>query len=90
MRSEIRTGWRIILLGVGSFLLWGSLAPLDQGIPAAGVIASESSRKQISHITGGIIGKIAVREGQFVNKGDVLVHLDEAQSLSTLKAAQSQ
>lgn len=90
MRSEIRTGWRIILLGVGSFLLWGSLAPLDQGIPAAGVIASESSRKQISHITGGIIGKIAVKEGQFVNKGDVLVHLDEAQSLSTLKAAQSQ
>lgn len=90
MEYEIRTGWRVILFGFGSFLAWGSLAPLDQGIPAAGVIASESSRKQVSHVTGGIIEQIAVKEGQLVNKGDLLVRLDEAQSLANLKAAQSQ
>jgi multidrug efflux pump subunit AcrA (membrane-fusion protein) len=89
MEYEIRTGWRVILLGFGSFLAWGSLVPLDQGIPAAGVIASESSRKQISHVTGGIIEAIAVKEGQLVKKGDLLVRLDEAQSLASLKAAQS-
>ena len=90
MEYEIRTGWRVILFGFGSFLAWGSLAPLDQGIPAAGVIASESSRKQVSHVTGGIIEQIAVKEGQLVKKGDLLVRLDEAQSLANLKAAQSQ
>lgn len=90
MEYEIRTGWRVILFGFGSFLAWGSLAPLDQGIPAAGVIASESSRKQVSHVTGGIIEQITVKEGQLVKKGDLLVRLDEAQSLANLKAAQSQ
>ncbi len=90
MEHEIRTGWRVILLGFGTFLAWGSLAPLDQGIPAEGVITNESSRKQVSHVTGGIIEKIAVKEGQLVKKGDLLVRLDEAQSIANLKAAQSQ
>ena len=90
MEREIKTGWWIIFLGLGSFIAWGSLAPLDQGIPATGIITSESSRKQVSHVAGGIIGQIAVKEGQFVKKGDVLVRLDEAQSIATLKAAQSQ
>lgn len=90
MEGEIRTGWRVILLGLGSFLAWGVLAPLDQGIPATGVIASESSRKQISHATGGIIEQIVVRDGQFVKKGELLIRLNEAQSLANLKSAQSQ
>ncbi len=90
MESEIRTGWYVVFVGLGGFLAWASLAPLDQSIPAAGVIASESSRKQVSHALGGIVGQIHVKDGQRVKKGQVLVRLDEAQSLATLKAAQSQ
>lgn len=90
MEREIKTGWRVVFIGLGSFLAWGSLAPLDQGIPANGIITSESSRKQVSHVAGGIIEQISVKEGQFVKQGDVLVRLDEAQSIATLKAAQSQ
>jgi len=70
-------------------LAWGSLAPLDQGIPANGVLASESSRKQVAHLVGGIVEEIAVREGQLVEKDDILIRLNEAQSLAALKAAQS-
>lgn len=90
MEREIRAGWKVIIFGLGGFLAWASFAPLDQGIPATGVIASESSRKQISHMTGGIIERIQVKEGQAVKKGDVLIRLDEAQSTAALKAAQSQ
>lgn len=90
MEQEIKNGWYIVLVGFIGFLLWASFTPLDQGIPATGVLASESSRKQVAHHAGGIIEQIAVKEGQSVRKGQVLLTLDETQSTSALKAAESQ
>jgi protease secretion system membrane fusion protein len=90
MEQEIKTGWSIVLVGVVGFLLWASFAPLDEGIPATGVLASESSRKQVAHHAGGIIEGIAVKEGQRVEKGQALLTLDETQSTSALKAAELQ
>lgn len=90
MEQEIKNGWYIVLVGVVGFLLWASFAPLDEGIPATGVLASESSRKQVAHHEGGIIEQIVVKEGQSVKKGQVLLTLDETQSTSALKAAESQ
>lgn len=31
-----RLGWWIVVGGVGGFLLWASLAPLDKGVPLSG------------------------------------------------------
>jgi len=90
MEHEIRQGWRIVFIGVIGFLLWATFMPLDEGIPAQGVLASESSRKQVAHHAGGIIKQIAVKEGQTVIKGQTLLTLDETQSISALKAAESQ
>ena len=90
MEQEIKTGWSIVLVGVVGFLLWASFAPLDEGIPATGVLASESSRKQVAHHAGGIIERIIVKEGQRVEKGQALLTLDETQSTSALKAAELQ
>ena len=33
-----RWGWLILLLGFGGFFLWASLAPLDQGVAANGMV----------------------------------------------------
>ncbi len=90
MEQEIKTGWSIVLVGVVGFFLWASFAPLDEGIPATGVLASESSRKQVAHHAGGIIERIVVKEGQRVEKDQVLLTLDETQSTSALKAAELQ
>jgi protease secretion system membrane fusion protein len=90
MEREIKRGWYIVVIGFVGFLLWASFAPLDEGIPANGVLASESSRKQVEHQVGGIIKHIAVKEGQLVKKGQTLLTLDETQSTSALKAAESQ
>ena len=76
MEHEIRQGWRIVFIGVIGFLLWATFMPLDEGIPAQGVLASESSRKQVAHHAGGIIKQIAVKEGQTVIKGQTLLTLD--------------
>ncbi len=61
------------------FLLWALLAPLDSGVPAQGMVMVDTKRKTIQHLTGGLIEKVAVREGQEVNAGDLLIKLDDTQ-----------
>jgi HlyD family type I secretion membrane fusion protein len=54
------------------------------------VVSVESKRKRIDHLTGGIIEKILVREGQQVREGDPLIALNETQAKAALNAAESQ
>lgn len=76
-RVGIRFGLTILVVGFGGFLLWASLAPLDEGVPTPGVVAVESKRKTVQHLTGGIVEKILAKEGQAVKEGDVLVKLND-------------
>ena len=59
-RSMLRLGLWVLLVGFGGFLLWAFLAPLDEGIPAPGLVSVESSRKRVDHASGGIIEQILV------------------------------
>jgi protease secretion system membrane fusion protein len=86
----IRLGLLILLIGAGGFMAWALFAPVDEGVPAPGVIAVESKRKRIDHLNGGIVEKILVREGQKVRAGDTLLVLNDAQSKASLNAAESQ
>lgn len=88
LEREIRIGWYVVAIGLGGFLTWSTLAPLDEGIPAAGVLAVESKRKQVAHMGGGIVERILVKEGQRVRAGDPLVSLNETQAKAELNAAE--
>ncbi len=89
-RATIRLGYHVLAWGLGCFLVWGVLAPLDEAVPATGVVAVDTKRKRVDHLTGGIIGKIQVREGQKVVEGQELIVFDEVQAKATLNAGQSQ
>jgi protease secretion system membrane fusion protein len=89
-RRVLRQGLLLVVFGFGSFIAWASLAPLDEGIPAVGTVAVETSRKRVDHLTGGLIERILVQEGQSVQAGDALVVLNETQSKSVLGATQGQ
>jgi protease secretion system membrane fusion protein len=86
----IRFGIWTLVIGFGAFLAWGTLAPLDEGIPSTGVVSVESKRKRLDHLTGGIIEKILVRDGQAVKEGQELIVLNEAQAKAALNTAISQ
>jgi membrane fusion protein, protease secretion system len=88
--KTIRLGLWILVAGFGGFLLWATFAPLDEGVPAPGTVSVESTRKHVDHLTGGIIEKILVREGQRVREGDPLLALNETQALAALNAIESQ
>ncbi len=65
-------------LGFGGFLLWAGLAPLDEGVPAPGLVMIDTKRKPVQHLTGGIVKEVLVREGDQVNAGQVLARLEDA------------
>ncbi len=73
-----RIGLLALALGFGGFLLWAALAPLDEGVPGAGMVAIDTKRKAVQHLTGGIIEKVMVREGDQVREGQLLIRLDTA------------
>jgi protease secretion system membrane fusion protein len=60
---------------------------LDEGIPAQGMVMIDTKRKTIQHLTGGLIDKVFVREGQRVSEGDVLIKLNEAQARAEFESA---
>lgn len=74
-----RLGWWIVVGGVGGFLLWASLAPLDKGVPLSGTVMVATNRKAVQHQTGGTIEDILVKEGDVVKAGTVLVRMNSVQ-----------
>lgn len=75
-RKTIRLGFWVLIVGFGSFLLWAALAPLDEGVPAPATVSIDTKRKAIQHLSGGIVDRVLVKEGQKVKAGDVLVELN--------------
>ena len=73
-----RLGLITLVIGFGGFLLWAGLAPLDEGVPGHGVVAIDTKRKPVQHLTGGIVKEVLVGEGTVVHEGQLLVRLDEA------------
>ena len=90
LTKYIRLGWWIVIGGLGSFLLWASLAPLDKGVPLTGTVAVASSKKAIQHETGGTVEAILVKEGDIVKAGDVLVRMNNVQAGADAETARVQ
>lgn len=88
--SVIRIGQITLFLGIGSFMAWACLAPLDQGVPGMGTIHISGERKEIQAFTSGVIENINVREGDKVHEGDVLIRLNKTRPQSQLNILQSQ
>ncbi len=85
-RSVIRLGIWTLIVGFGAFLVWAAFAPLDEGVPVSAVVSIETKRKTIQHLSGGIVEKVVVREGQQVKAGDLLVELNEGTTRANFEA----
>ena len=84
--GPIRLGFRVLVLGFGGFLLWTALAPLDEGVSSPASVSIETRRKTIQHLNGGVVRSVAVKEGQWVREGEVLMELDAAVSKANFEA----
>jgi HlyD family secretion protein len=74
----------MIMFGCVTFGLggWAATMQLSGAVIAQGVIVVDSSVKKVQHPTGGVVSELRVREGDRVNAGDILIRLDETQTLA--------
>jgi protease secretion system membrane fusion protein len=76
------------VVGIALVLLlgWMALAPLDEGVPAAGQVVVDTRPKPVQHLTGGIVLQVLVKEGEAVKSGQPLVRLDTAATAAVHEA----
>ncbi len=75
------TVWLIALLLLTA-LVWAHFAVLDEVTTGEGKAIPSSKLQTIQNLEGGIVAEIFVREGQVVNKGDMLLRLDDTRFVS--------
>ena len=78
-------GLKISLAFLLVLILWASFAPINSSIITSGEIILTANKKTISHLEGGIIEEIKVKEGQFVKAGDDLILLNTVQVKSKIQ-----
>src|SRR5690606_12480846 len=62
--------------------VWANFAVLDEVTTGEGKAIPSSKIQVIQNLEGGIVSEIFVRDGQVVDKGDVLLRLDDTRFLS--------
>jgi membrane fusion protein len=76
-----------LLLGAGG--TWAFTTELSSAVVAEGMVIVDSNVKKIQHLTGGIVEKILVKEGQHVEAGDELITLDGTTARANLQIIES-
>ena len=82
-----RVGLWTLAIGLGGFLVWASLAPLDEGVPTQGMVSIDTKRRTVQHLQGGMVQEVLVREGEQVKAGQLLVRLDDSTVRANYEAA---
>lgn len=88
--SRVFTGVMLGFLLVGGVGGWAATAQVTGAVIAQGSVAVDQNLKSIQHRDGGIVSDIAVREGDFVTAGQVLIRLEDAQTKAELSIVLSQ
>ncbi len=87
---DIRAGLIIAALFFVVFLGWAAFVRLDAAAYAPGVLVVSGQRQSVQHRDGGVVGRIYVREGQRVVRGQLLMQLSAAEVRAQERALASQ
>jgi HlyD family secretion protein len=88
--NELRTGLRVLIVGVVLIGGWAGFVPLSAAVTVPGNLVVQSNVKAIQHPTGGVVAEIAVSNGMRVEAGQLLVRLDATQARSSLQVLNKQ
>jgi HlyD family secretion protein len=89
-QDELRTGLRVLVLGVGIVGGWAVVVPLSAAVTVAGTLVVESDVKKVQHPTGGVIAQILVHDGMHVKEGELVARLNEVQVGANLQVIMKQ
>jgi HlyD family secretion protein len=72
----------VLLVGVLGGL--AATTQLSGAVIASGTLVADSYVKPVQHLKGGTVGELFVKNGDRVEAGQILVHLDDTQTLASL------
>ena len=87
---HILAGLLIVAVMFGGLGTWAALAPLESAVIAPGVVTVFSKRKTLQHLEGGIVSEILVRDGDFVDRGQLLLRLEDTRARANLAIVEGQ
>jgi len=83
--SRISIVLKIWLFTVFALIVWASFAEIDEITKGNGKVIPYGQNKTIQNLEGGIVESILVEEGQIVKKGQILLKINNAKSVSDSK-----
>ncbi len=81
--SRISKVLKIWLITIVVFILWASFARIDEITRGDGKVIPYGQNQVIQNLEGGIVESLLVNEGGFVQAGQVILKINNAQSTST-------
>jgi len=83
--SRVSRVIKIWLFTVIAFIVWASLAKIDEITRGSGDVIPYGQNKIIQNLEGGIVESILVEEGEVVNTGEVILKIKNTKSTSSAR-----
>jgi HlyD family secretion protein len=90
VKRYVTFGFVTLFLLLGGLGGWAATTDLSGAVLGAGTVVVAGNVKKIQHPTGGVIGKLFVKNGDRVKAGDILVRLDETVTRAQLQVITKQ
>ena len=85
LRIPTLVGAAVLFVCIGGFGLWAAVAPLEGAVVVSGSFVADGQNKYIQHLEGGILRDILVKEGDLVEKDQILLRLDPTAANARLR-----
>jgi membrane fusion protein, adhesin transport system len=76
---------RVMALIMLVLFIWAAFAPIDEVARGEGKVIPSSQLQIIQSFDGGVVEEVFVKEGQIVNKGDLLLRIDPTRFIATYR-----
>jgi HlyD family secretion protein len=90
VRGPLLTGLLALVVLLGVIGVWSVRTTLSGAVVASGMVVVESNRQVVQHPEGGVVGEIAVRDGDTVEVGQTLIRFDDTLLRSELSILDTQ
>lgn len=86
IKTQLAIGAVLALALIGGLGGWSAVTSIAAAVLAPATVVVESSKKAVQHDAGGIVAEINIKNGDLVERGDVLFRLDGTQIAAEIAA----
>lgn len=89
-KSTIRFGVSVIIVIFVILGGWMAFAPLSSAAVSIGMVSADLNKKTVQHLEGGIVEEILVKNGDFVQEGQILMRFQNTNAFAQLDIFRNQ